>query len=769
MPCRHSQSAFGVLGGIALHALCTMACSADDLAFTTVSIDRAGPRAPWAKGVADINQDGLTDILIGGHQIPDFSLGERIANKLGLIDLTDRRGELVWYEAPEWTRHTVSNAFAVRTDVEAGDVDADGDIDIVALTDRGVVWFEAPEWQPHVIDARKFHDVELTQLNDDARPDLVLRNQSLFGYNNGDDLVIMLSQSDGQWDTLGLSAPQGEGLQVVRGARPTVIVNDVLYVAPAADKVDDPGAWRRVRYTSTDWDWPHVVVAAGDFNSDGHLDVALAPAEEKGQRYRLSWFEGPSAAGQPWREHVVLDDTEAVHHALVAADFDGDGQTDLATAQMTQGADPDEVLLLRNLGNGGTFARQVLATSGSHNLHVLDADGDFDPDIVGANWQRDNYKGDYAVTLWRNDREQTLWPRHVLDDARPGQALNVLPADLDGDEFVDVVSGAFWYRNSGRLGAPWVRAELGSGSGNALLVANIDDDETPDVVASAWSGYSKPTLMARIKAKLGSGPDPWQKNANSLMVHFGPASESPSSMQVATDLPGDFPHGAALRASDNGRALSLSMHAKNTPVVTLSLPADARQGSWPVAGQSLYSQNEALSVVDLNQDGRLDLVTGTRWIDGRSGEQHIISDAALPDRHVVIAPIDGQALEIVVGDEAISRRGRITLYRASNSGWDATVIGEVVGPMSLDAGDIDLDGDIDVVVGEHNLANPAQARLIWFERRGAHWIAHLIGVGDEHHDGAQLADLDRDGDLDIVSIGWGHGRVLAYENPLRSP
>ena len=30
-----------------------------------------------------------------------------------------------------------------------------------------------------------------------------------------------------------------------------------------------------------------------------------------------------------------------------------------------------------------------------------------------------------------------------------------------------------------------------------------------------------------------------------------------------------------------------------------------------------------------------------------------------------------------------------------------------------------------------------------------------------------LADLDSDGDLDLASIGWTHGRVLVYENQQR--
>ena len=99
--------------------------------------------------------------------------------------------------------------------------------------------------------------------------------------------------------------------------------------------------------------------------------------------------------------------------------------------------------------------------------------------------------------------------------------------------------------------------------------------------------------------------------------------------------------------------------------------------------------------------------------------------------------------------------------------WIKHVIGTVIGPMSLDVGDIDGDGDLDVIVGEHNLENPASARLFVFENldgRGGRWRPTIVHTGDEHHDGALAADIDGDGDLDIVSIGWGHPRVVWYEN-----
>jgi hypothetical protein len=35
-----------------------------------------------------------------------------------------------------------------------------------------------------------------------------------------------------------------------------------------------------------------------------------------------------------------------------------------------------------------------------------------------------------------------------------------------------------------------------------------------------------------------------------------------------------------------------------------------------------------------------------------------------------------------------------------------------------------------------------------------------VNMGDEHHDGAVLVDVDGDGDLDIISIGWTIARCF---------
>jgi hypothetical protein len=142
-----------------------------------------------------------------------------------------------------------------------------------------------------------------------------------------------------------------------------------------------------------------------------------------------------------------------------------------------------------------------------------------------------------------------------------------------------------------------------------------------------------------------------------------------------------------------------------------------------------------------------------------------------PDRNR-LADVNGNGrLDAIVGFEAISIPGKLAWYEQGvnvNDSWTEHIISDsIIGPMSLDVADMDNDNDFDVVVGEHNTANPQTAKLFVFENasgNGVDWTSHLVYTGDEHHDGAQVVDIDGDGDKDIISIGWTHGRVLLYEN-----
>ncbi|MGH9907833.1 MAG: FG-GAP repeat domain-containing protein, partial [Pyrinomonadaceae bacterium] len=235
---------------------------------------------------------------------------------------------------------------------------------------------------------------------------------------------------------------------------------------------------------------------------------------------------------------------------------------------------------------------------------------------------------------------------------------------------------------------------------------------------------------------------------------------------------GDFLQGVTIdRFNDTELQISLSWHSGGKGIQMLEVPSGPSTERWPIAKIAEISQDEALSVGDIDGDGAKDLLLGTKWLRNRGGTWEALAlsgDEGLPDRNR-LADINGDGkLDAVVGFEAVSAPGDLVWYENSTDGvWRKHVIATVVGPMSLDVGDLDKDGDLDVVVGEHDLDDSSKAKLYIFENadgKGGKWIGHLVAVGDEHHDGAMLVDIDNDEDLDIISIGWGHDRVLLYEN-----
>ncbi|MYJ40696.1 MAG: VCBS repeat-containing protein, partial [Gemmatimonadetes bacterium] len=131
-------------------------------------------------------------------------------------------------------------------------------------------------------------------------------------------------------------------------------------------------------------------VSLGDVNGDGALDVVVANGRHWPGQNRVYLNDGSAAFTLARR----LGEEEAGTYAVPLADFDGDGDLDVAV-----GNDRTRNLVFLNDGSG-RFQRGATfgSPSSTRSLTLADLDGDGHTDILAVNRGRQNFifQGDGA-------------------------------------------------------------------------------------------------------------------------------------------------------------------------------------------------------------------------------------------------------------------------------------------------------------------------------------------------------------------------------------
>jgi len=345
--------------------------------FKHVIIDDKAPQNPHIKAVGDINGNGIAEVVVA----------------------SSNGGPLVWYEYPNWTKHIIAPSGKFSCYAQIIDMDGDGDLDILIsdwYENNRIEWYENPmpngaptttPWKRHIIGSPRAHDIEVGDIDGDGRMEIVTRMQG----KEGNHIFIWKRNTDDSWAKRAVDCPPGEGLalgDIDGDSKLEVIIAGRWYKA-SGDVLREP--WKE--YVFADW---HIdaVVRVADMNKDGRLDVVLTRSEGP---YKISWFEVPlEPERNEWTEHIIDGDIDFAH-SLVVCDMDNDGNLDVVTAEMHQSS-RKRVMVYFNQGNAVDWKRQVIATTGSHNLCVADIDGDGNLDIVGANWSG-NYQ---PIEMWKN-------------------------------------------------------------------------------------------------------------------------------------------------------------------------------------------------------------------------------------------------------------------------------------------------------------------------------------------------------------------------------
>ncbi|WP_133644025.1 PKD domain-containing protein [Zeaxanthinibacter enoshimensis] len=362
------------------------------------------------------------------------------------------------------------------------------------------------------------------------------------------------------------------------------------------------------------------------------------------------------------------------------------------------------------------------------------------------------------------------WQEEIIGSELPYRSVYIYADhDLDGDGLKDIVTGGWWYKNPGTVTGNWVRSTIGSPFNNVAYVYDFDGDGDFDLLGTQGAYEGSDMAWAQND---GSGNFTVYTNIDSGQTTY----VEPFLAGIAGgvfDNTGDF----KLAINWNGAESS------GSPVQLLTIPADPVNTQWTFENISPDSLGEALSAGDIDDDGDLDLFQGSNWLrnEGNGTWTTFSTGITYPttmDRNM-LADFDRDGdLDAVVSQ--LGSNQEIAWFEAPEDPtqpWTKNTLDtDIDGGLSVDVIDFDFDGDADIVVGEWQSAY----RLFAFENdlcNTGTWIKHTIHPGTptfDHHDGAQVVDIDEDGDLDIVSIGWNNITPRIFENttgsaPVNSP
>ena len=235
-----------------------------------------------------------------------------------------------------------------------------------------------------------------------------------------------------------------------------------------------------VNTLAIDRDNASEAAAAIDVDNDGRTDLVSGAMWYRnpgftGRKFRDigSWGKGPDSSG-------YQDD-----FADLPADVDGDGKTDLVSAEYAR----QEVCWYKNIGGDGTlWPRIVIAKPGNSETAAL-------VPLLGKNSICLLPNVGQKIVFYELTRTKSApgfaWIEHNVGSDGAGHGVGW--GDVNKDNRVDIVTGRGWWEQAPKQGAPWIwHPSFTCNPGDCSIgmpVYDVDGDKDMDIVFGSGHNY----------------------------------------------------------------------------------------------------------------------------------------------------------------------------------------------------------------------------------------------------------------------------------------
>jgi len=560
-------------------------------------------------------------------------------------------------------------------------------------------------------------------------------------------------------------------------------------------------AWQE-HTIDADFDAPFSLFSA-DVDGDGDQDVLGASSFDD----EITWWENAVGDGSVWTERIVNGAFDFAYW-VSASDVDGDGDIDVLGASSS---DNEISWWVNRAGDGTVWMEQMVDTdySSAASVSAGDVDGDGDMDLFGTSRGLDD------VTWWENVvGDGTLWTEHTIDESfdEPRQAFG---ADVDGDGDLDVMAVAgvdneiAWWENVAGDGSTWSEHTIDGDVTfpRAVVAGDMDGDGDVDVLGAVFI----------------DGDVTWWENANGdglvWVEHTIDSDYDQANTVYAADVDGDgdldalamglAPDVVTWWENTSGDGTAWTEHTIDESfdgaffVIATDVDGDGdtdvvgggrsavtwwenqtihRSATFPTEVEIASPSNEAHDViaVDLDEDGDMDTLVASgadntiAWYESDGGmpptfTERVISNTVEGAQSVFAVNVNGDARIDVLSASSVDDSIRVF----SNVGGDPPAFVEQVisssamGAVAVLGADLDADGDVDVLS-----ASREDDRIRWFDNDGNQppsFTERFVTTTADSVRSVFVSDLDDDGDLDVLAASRNDNKAAWHENDGGSP